>query len=431
MEDLIKKLKDESIEGDLFSRRGVSTLVTFEANKLKSIESSESSGIGLRVIIDKRIGYASQYGIYEPEWLLDKAKATATIETKLKLPEALNVKEESYDENLDRVSIEYLTNLGKGIIDKILDSYPEVICNVNISKDKGEALLINTSGVNCIRKRVSLGIGVHVNRIKGTDMLDVYEEITVKRLDNLDTDKLISKIFYALESSKNIVRPSKSQLPVIFTPKATYVLFLPIISALSGKILLMGASPLQDKVGKQFFDKKFTLIDDPTNVEGLAGTSFDDEGMPTKILPLVDSGVVGEFYFDLHTASLLDKEANGHGFRGGLSQPSPGLTNLIISPGDSNVKDIISSFEEVIVVDQMIGVGQGNILGGEFSVNIHLGFLYRKGEVVGRVKDSMVAGNAYKALSNIAALSSEREWIEGSLYTPYICIPELTVVSKE
>ncbi|MGC8972008.1 MAG: TldD/PmbA family protein [bacterium] len=431
MEELIRKLKDESIEGDVFSRRGVSTLVTFEANKLKSIESSESSGVSLRVVMDKKIGYASQYGIYEPEWLLDKAKATANIETKLKLPEGLKMREESYDESLDGVSIEYLTNLGKGIVEKILNSYPEVICNVEISKDKGETLLVNTSGVNCIRKKVSLGVGVHINRIKGTDMLDVYEEITVKRLDNIDTDRLVSKMFYALNASENIVKPSKSQVPVIFTPKAVYVLLLPIISALSGKILLMGASPLQDKVGKLFFDKKFTLIDDPANSEGLAKTSFDDEGMPTKTLPLVDSGVVGEFYFDLHTASLLGKEANGHGFRGGLSQPSPGLTNLIINPGDSSIKDIISSFEEVIVVDQMMGVGQGNILSGEFSVNIHLGFLYRKGEVVGRVKDSMVAGNAYKALSNIAALSSEREWIEGSLYTPYICIPELTVVSKE
>lgn len=431
MEELIKKLRTESIEGDIFSRRGTSVVVTFEANKLKSIESSESSGVGLRVLIDRKIGYASQYGIYEPNWLLEKAKATANIETKMQLPSDISIKEETYDNTLDSIQIEDLTKLGKGIIEKILDRYPDVICNVEISKDKGESSIVNTEGVDCVRKRVSLAIGVHVNRIKGTDMLDVYEETIVKKIDNLDTDRLISKIFYALESSKNIVKPSRSKLPVIFTPKAVYVLLLPLMTALSGKILLMGASPLQDKVGKKFFDEKFTLIDNPTNPDGLSMTSFDDEGTPTRILPLVDSGIVGEFYFDLHTASLLGKEPNGHGFRGGLGQPSPGLTNLVVNPGDSNLKDILSSFEEVLVVDQMMGVGQGNILSGEFSVNIHLGFLYRKGEIVGRVKDSMLAGNAYNALSNIAGLSKEREWIEGSLYSPYICIPELTVVSKE
>jgi PmbA protein len=114
----------------------------------------------------------------------------------------------------------------------------------------------------------------------------------------------------------------------------------------------------------------------------------------------------------------------------GLSQPSPGLTNLIVLPGDKSIKDIISSLDEVLVVDQMMGVGQGNVLSGEFSVNVHLGYLYRRGELIGRVKDTMVAGNAYSALSNILALSRETEWIEGTLNTPYICIPELTVVSK-
>lgn len=430
MEELIRRLRMESIEGDIFIRRGTSTVVTFEANKLKSIESSESSGVGLRVLIDNKIGYASQYGIYEPDWLLEKAKATANIETKMQLPSDASIKEEIYDSALENISIEDLTKLGKGVVDNILSSYPDVICNVEIGKNQGESLIVNTKHIDCLRKRVSLTVGVHVNRIKGTDMLDVYEETAVKRLDSLDIDRLISKIRYALESSKDIVKLSKSRLPVVFTPKAVYVLLLPLMSALSGRILLMGASPLQDKVGKKVFDKKFTLIDDPNNPEGLSMTSFDDEGTPTKVLPLVDSGIVGEFYFDLHTASLLGKEPNGHGFRGGLGQPSPGLTNLIISPGESSINDILSSFDEILIVDQMMGVGQGNILSGEFSVNIHLGFLCRKGEIVGRVKDSMLAGNAYSALSNIAGLSKEREWIEGSLYSPYICIPELTVVSK-
>lgn len=431
MEEIIKKLKEKSIKGDVFFRRGISTSVTFEANKLKAIESSESSGAGLRVIVDNKIGYSSQYGIYEADWLLDKAIATANIDTKLQLPSRLEIKEDEYNEGIDKLSIEDLTGMGRGIIEKILNSYPEVICNVEISKDKGETLIRNTEGVDCLRRRVSLGLGVHVNRIKGTDMLDIYEGDAVKELDKLDKERLISKIFNALEASEKIVKPSKTQIPVIFTPKAVYVLLLPIMSALSGKTVLMGASPLQDKLNKKVFDEKFTLIDDPFNTEGLAGTSFDDEGLPTKLLPLIEAGMVCNFYFDLHTASLLGREANGHGFRSGLSQPSPGLTNLIINPGNTSIKDIISSLDEVLVVDQMMGVGQGNVLSGEFSVNVHLGFLYRKGEIIGRIKDSMIAGNAYNALGSILALSSEREWIEGSLYTPYICISELSVVSKE
>jgi len=430
MEEILKKLISHNIKGDVFFRKGLSTSVTFEANKLKSIETSESSGIGLRVIIDGKIGYSSQYGIHNADWLFEKAVATANIETNLRLPFQLNRKESFLDENLAGLSVEDLTKIGKGIIERILKAYPDIICNLEISKDTGEIIITNTEGVDCKREKSTLGIGVHINRIKGTDMLDVYEEGAVKELDKLDSEKLISKLFNTLEGSKEIAKPSKAYLPVIFTPKAVYVLLLPIISSLNGKIVIMGASPLYDKVWVKVFDEKFSLIEDPFNMEGLASTTFDDEGIPTKTFPLIENGVIGGFYFDLHTASLMGRESNGHGFRGGLNQPSPGLTNLIISPGTQSIRNIIASLDEVLVVDQMMGVGQGNVLSGEFSINVHLGYLYRRGEIVGRVKDTMVAGNAYSALSNILALSKETEWIGGTLNTPYICIPQLTVVSK-
>jgi len=430
MEEILRRLVDNNIKGDVFFRKGFSTSVLFDANKLKSIDISESSGVGLRVIVNGKIGYSSQYGAYDPDWLFEKALATTSIDTNLKLPEGLNRQELFSDEGLKSVSVDDLTRIGKEMIERVLNVYSDVLCGVELKKDVGESVIRNTEGIDCNRERSILIVEMNVNRIKGTDMLEIYEETGVKDLGRLDTNKLTSKLIDALDASREIAKPSRSRIPVIFTPKAVYVLLLPIVSSLNGKVVVMGASPLQDKIGKKVFDEKFSLIEDPFNNEGLASTSFDDEGMPTSTLLLVKDGVVGGFYFDLHTASLIGQDGNGHGFRNGLSQPSPGLTNLIVLPGDKSIKDIISSLDEVLVVDQMMGVGQGNVLSGEFSVNVHLGYLYRRGELIGRVKDTMVAGNAYSALSNILALSRETEWIEGTLNTPYICIPELTVVSK-
>jgi PmbA protein len=430
MEEILRKLVSHNIKGDVVFRKGLSTSVTFEANKLKSIETSESSGIGLRVIVDGKIGYSSQSGTYDVDWLFDKAIATTNVETNLRLPNQLNKSESFSDKGLKSISTEGLARIGKEMIERIISKYPDVLCNLEFSKDTGEVVIKNTEGIDCKREKSILSMIVSVNRIKGTDMLEVYEEAVVKEMNKLSNERIISKLFNALEWSKEITKPSKTHIPVIFTPKAVYVLLLPIISSLNGKIVIMGASPLQDKVGVKVFDERFSLVEDPFNKEGLSSTSFDDEGILTKTFPLIENGVIGGFYFDLHTASLIGKESNGHGFRSGLNQPSPGLTNLIILPGDGSIKDIIASLDEVLVVDQMMGVGQGNILSGEFSINVHLGYLYRKGEIVGRVKDTMVAGNAYDALSNILALSKETEWIEGNLNTPYICIPELTVVSK-
>jgi PmbA protein len=88
-------------------------------------------------------------------------------------------------------------------------------------------------------------------------------------------------------------------------------------------------------------------------------------------------------------------------------------------------------------VHQFLGLGQGNPINGEFSINVGLGYKIENGEIAGRVKDVMLAGNAYDALKNITALSREREWVSESgmfaIYnglSPYIQVGELSAVAK-
>ncbi|NJM28619.1 MAG: TldD/PmbA family protein, partial [Pseudanabaena sp. RU_4_16] len=80
-----------------------------------------------------------------------------------------------------------------------------------------------------------------------------------------------------------------------------------------------------------------------------------------------------------------------------------------------------------IVVDQILGGGPG--ISGDFSVNIDLGYRVKNGEIVGRVKDTMVAGNAYTALQNLIHLSGDNEW-QGSIYLPSMLVDSLTVTSR-
>ena len=81
-----------------------------------------------------------------------------------------------------------------------------------------------------------------------------------------------------------------------------------------------------------------------------------------------------------------------------------------------------------------LGLGQGNPINGEFSVNVFLGYKIENGKVTGRVKDVMLAGNAYTALKDITAMSQEREWVSGrwawfnGLF-PYVQVGQLNVTA--
>jgi PmbA protein len=92
---------------------------------------------------------------------------------------------------------------------------------------------------------------------------------------------------------------------------------------------------------------------------------------------------------------------------------------------------ILKDVREGIVAEQLMGVGQNNPFNGDFSFNLHLGYKIENGEIVGRVKDTMVAGNAFEILKNgISEISKETEWVENSFKCPYVMLEGMTISSK-
>jgi PmbA protein len=90
---------------------------------------------------------------------------------------------------------------------------------------------------------------------------------------------------------------------------------------------------------------------------------------------------------------------------------------------------MIEGTREGILVEHVMGLGQSNIMNGDFSVNVSLGYKVENGEIVGRVKDAMLAGNVYDALTRIETVGSEAEWT-WSMHVPPIKIDALSVVAK-
>jgi PmbA protein len=146
---------------------------------------------------------------------------------------------------------------------------------------------------------------------------------------------------------------------------------------------------------------------------------------------LIDKGTVTGFYWDRRWAARAGVQSTGNGFRGGLSRPGPDLTNFCISPGNTATQDLIASMDEGLIVEQVLGAGQSNQLAGEFSVNLDLGYKVEKGKIVGRVKNTMVAGSIFEAFKNLADLSSEAEWVGGAAYLPSILFQHLGVASRQ
>ena len=140
--------------------------------------------------------------------------------------------------------------------------------------------------------------------------------------------------------------------------------------------------------------------------------------------------MVKAFLYDLQTAALAGKKSTGNANRGRGSLPSPSASALIINPGTVTFEAMVKDIKEGLVVEQLMGAEQGNILGGDFSGNVLLGYKIENGQLVGRVKDTVVSGNVYKILKDIAAIGSETRWVGGFCQTPPFYCQGLSVSSK-
>ena len=193
---------------------------------------------------------------------------------------------------------------------------------------------------------------------------------------------------------------------------------------------MQGSSPLIEKLGSLMLDPRITVWDDPTIPYTPGSRAFDGEGVPANRVPLIHQGVIANFIYDLQTAGQSGAVSTGSAHRGLASQPEPDTSVIVIDPGDTTFADMIARYPKAMVVESFLGAGQGNTLGGDFSANVLLGYAIENGVVVGRVKDTMIAGNVYTILKKLDALGSELEWVGDSLYTPALSCTGVSISSK-
>jgi PmbA protein len=172
------------------------------------------------------------------------------------------------------------------------------------------------------------------------------------------------------------------------------------------------------------------MVDDGTIDGKFASSSYDDEGVPRRCNSLIEKGVLKSFIYDLKTAAQSGVESTGNASRGLFNPPEPSGTNLVIQPGKTSLKDILAGMDNGIIVEDLLGIGQGNIISGAFSNPLALAFKVEKGEIVGRVKDLSIAGNIYDLLKNVDAVSKETQWVYSTVCAPYILMPEMNVSGK-
>jgi len=408
----------EVLESQSFSRP-----VFFEANRLKQLETAQAEGIALRLWRDGRPGLAVAYGPVELQILVDRAIAISQLNE----PEIIELGSGNkivYPDLGQSIAVEQLVEWGKSAIAIVHQAYPESLCAAELDCEIESTRLLNTRGLDCSHTDTTLSGYLSAELVRGEDFLNIWEGETER--STLDLDRIAQRVLQRLEWAKHNVAPATGRVPVLFTAKAADLLWGTVCAALNGKQVLEGASPWSDRLGQQVTSPLVTLSQEPDT--GPYSCPFDDEGTPTRSIVFIKNGVLQLFYTDAVTGRALGSGTTGNGFRPGLgSYPTPSLFNVLIKPGVRSLNELIAQLDNGIVVDQMLGGSAG--ISGDFSINVDLGYRVKKGKIVGRIKDTMVAGNVYNVLKQLVELGGDAEW-NGSCHTPSVIVEGLSVTGK-
>jgi PmbA protein len=319
---------------------------------------------------------------------------------------------------------------GQSLIDSVRKIEPELQCEGQLRRLVGEVTLANTNGGRVSYRGSMLTGWLSGTLIRGTDMLFVGDADSSVSPE-LNTKRIEETMTWQLENARQHAKMHSGDMPVIFTSNGVAgALIMPLMLAFSGRLVHLGQSPLAGRLGDEIYDAGVSIHDDATIPMRPASRPFDDEGVASRRIPLIEKGVVRSFMYDLQAAGLARAESTGSAERSLTSQPNISSTSLMIEPGTVTFDEMIAGVEEGLIVDELMGAGQGNVMGGDFSGNVLLGYKIERGEIVGRVKDTVVAGNVHEALANLSAIGSEARWVNGTIHTPPLMFERLAVSAQ-
>lgn len=402
MEKLLEIAKRVADQAEIYSAVSNTDGVSFENAKLKDIDSKMQYGVALRIIKNGKLGFAYTKNLVDREQIVQNAFASLKGGVEAQYQFGLTKKLpalKSFD-----ASINKLTNT------QMVEECTR-ICETLGAKTKGE---------------ISVGFGREMTQVRimnsaGTDLSAEFSEYSgyagilypgsqasigrfmyLKKFQKFPDTILNFMLDIYNRSLKEAKSASGGRMKVLFMPETLYALIWRLKEGTLGKNIYEKVSPIKDKLGQKIFSEKLTVKDESLNDNWTGARAFDDEGTPCQNLTIIEAGVFKNFYTDLNYAQKLNVKSSGHGFKTGIaSKIMPTLAHLTIKPGKKSLADLIKAIDKGIIVCGIMGAHSGNILNGDFSVGLSPGIYVENGEIIGQVKDAMVAGNIYEVMNNV------------------------------
>jgi PmbA protein len=431
---------DEAVEA--FATHAIETSVTAFDGEVESLSSSETRGVGVRVVVDGRSGFASTSDVSEEglRYALSEARSNAAFGT----PDPGNVlPEPSAYEELDGLFVGGLESIAAADkvafaleLERATKAAHASISGVD-SATYGDArssvAIASTTGVAAEYARTD--VYAYVAALARTaDETQTGLGLTQGRsFDSLDLAAAAQEAAVRATRLLGARKPATARVPVVFDPLVTASFLGVLASALTADAVQKGRSLFAERVGELVAHETFSLVDDGRLAEGPAAAPFDDEGVPTRRTAVVENGVLRGFLHNTETAARVGASSTGNASRSGYNA-SPGVapSNLFLDGVTVPPTEILERAEGGLYVQDVSGLHSGtDPVSGQFSVGA-TGLWIRGGALTEPVREVTVSSTLVEMLVGLVALGSDRRFFPfgGSYGGATALLAEMTVAGS-
>ncbi len=435
MEKLLAMAKKVCDQVEIYSLDNKQNVVSFEDAKLHEIDTKFQSGVSIRIIKDGKLGFAYTRNLINHEELLQNAlnSLQGGVSAEYEFPLTKDLPQlNTYDADIENIS-------SKQMVEEC-----NRVCEILKSKTQGEVSataytytetirILNHKGTDVVNQSSYFGIYASVS-YPGT-AAGIGRVFADKKFHKMP-DNLLNEIidFYNLSSQETTA--SSGKMKVLFMPNVIYAINWRVNSGTSGKSVYEKISPIANKIGEKIFSEKITIYDDPLDDKYPGARAFDDEGVAVKKTTIVEKGILKSFYCDLEYAKKLNLPPTGHGYRAAqwesdtiTLKPTPTLAYLRYQNGNKSLNELIKLIDRGIIIEGALGSHSGNIPNGDLSIGANPALYVENGNILGQLKDVMVAANIYELLKNVIEVSDTLYFSYGGLM-PAILFDNVSVATK-
>jgi PmbA protein len=411
---------DEQLEA--YVARSTDTQIRIYDGAVEQLAVADTQGVGVRIVRDGRQGFA-YCGSFDPSALAE-AVADARDNAAFAEPdEAAGLAEpdgvEPVELDLWRPGLASVATADKVALAvelerAVLAADPRIsgVESCDYADVLGDTAVATTTGIRRTSRATAAELVVYSLATEGDETQTGFGFSLGRSFDDLDVSAAARDAADRAVRMLGATKPPSARLTVVLDPWVTAQLVGIVAGTLGAEEVIKSRSLFAGREGEQVASPLVTLVEDPTDARSWGAGPHDAEGLATRRVPLISTGVLGGFVHSSWTARRLGTASTGSAIRGGFkSTPTAGCRAVALTPGPTDPATLLAGVDDGVLVQEVSGLHSGvNPVSGDFSTGAE-GLRIRDGEVAEPLREFTIASTLQRLLHDVQAVGSDLTWL--------------------